>query len=198
MRQGRSGDSGGGSGQGCGPVQEQAQEGEDRGQTVDGSPADAPHGSEPAASPVSVGEDLPEWLRAWDRYEVLSFLGQGGMGVVYRARDRRLRRIVALKFIRAVSPQLAQRFGKEARAQARINHENICKVFEVGEVSGQKYIAMEYLSGEPLHRASARMTMPQKLTLIKEIAQALHAAHRQGIIHRDIKPAEVAGYIFRR
>ncbi len=157
--------------------------------TLDGSAA---AGAVSQPERVSVSLHVPDWLKQWDRYELLSLLGQGGMGVVYRARDRRLDRVVALKFIRAVSPTTAQRFVQEARAQARITHENICKVFEVGEVAGQTYIAMEYLSGEPLHTAQKRMAQPQKLQVMKEIAEALHAAHMQGVVHRDIKPAKGA------
>jgi serine/threonine-protein kinase len=163
-------------------------------QTLDGTdPAAASHSAK-----VSVKLELPDWLTNWDRYEILSLLGQGGMGVVYRARDRRLGRVVALKFIRAVSPQTAQRFIQEARAQARIAHENVCKVFEVGEVSGQKYIAMEYLAGEPLHTAQRRLTMRQKLQLIKDLAEALHAAHVLGIIHRGLLFCYSATEFFRR
>ncbi len=150
--------------------------------TLDGTLVDASTALD--VVPVLVPLNLPDWLTRWDRYEVLGLLGQGGMGVVYRARDRRLGRVVALKFIRAVSPQTAQRFIQEARAQARIAHENVCKVFEVGEVGGQKYIAMEYLAGEPLHVAQRRLSLTQKLQLIKDLAEALHAAHVLGIIHR--------------
>ena len=159
--------------------------------TMDGSAPTASTQPEPGTAHPVVSLNTPDWLRQWDRYEILSFLGQGGMGVVYRARDRRLQRIVALKFIRAMSPKTAQRFTQEARAQARITNENICRVFEVGEVAGQTYIAMEYLPGEPLHLAQRRLLVPQKLQLIKDLAEALHAAHLQGVIHRDIKPANV-------
>lgn len=159
--------------------------------TMDDSAGTASTHSESATAHLVVSLNAPDWLKQWDRYEILSFLGQGGMGVVYRARDRRLQRIVALKFIRAMIPKTAQRFTQEARSQARITHENICRVFEVGEVAGQTYIAMEYLPGEPLHLAQKRLLVPQKLQLIKDLAEALHAAHLQGVIHRDIKPAKV-------
>ena len=166
--------------------------------TLDGSASDATTQPESGAAPVLVNLNIPDWLKQWDRYEILSFLGQGGMGVVYRARDRRLQRTVALKFIRALNPKTAQRFTQEARAQARITHENICRVFEVGEVAGQTYIAMEYLPGEPLHTAQQRLLVPQKLQIIKDLAEALHAAHLQGVIHRDIKPANARPAAARR
>src|SRR5262245_35451145 len=83
----------------------------------------------------------------WDQYELLGLLGEGGMGVVHKARDRRLDRIVALKFIRGGHPTLVMRLLQEARAQARIDHPNICRVYEVGSVKGRAYIAMQFVDG---------------------------------------------------
>ena len=96
-------------------------------------------------------------IRDWDRYELLELLGRGGMGVVWKARDRRLGRIVAVKLIRGADPNLAMRFVQEARAQARIDHPGICKVFEVGEVDGKSYIAMQFVDGQRLDKAAATM-----------------------------------------
>lgn len=127
----------------------------------------------------------------WDRYDFLRQLGEGGMGCVYLAWDKQLSRTVALKFIRSGSRQLEERFKLEARAQARIEHENICKVFEVGEVNGQTYIAMQFITGKSLHDSHSEMTLSQKVFVIKTVAEALHTAHRLGIIHRDIKPANI-------
>ena len=140
---------------------------------------------------VRVQLPLPEPLRRWTRYEMLDVLGQGGMGVVYKARDRRLGRLVALKFIRLTDPKMAQRFLNEARAQARITHDNICKVYEVDEVAGQPYIAMEYVDGESVLAISTQLSLVHKVKLMQDIAEALHAAHRIGIIHRDMKPQNV-------
>jgi len=140
---------------------------------------------------VRVQLPLPEPLRRWTRYELLDVLGQGGMGVVYKARDRRLGRLVALKFIRLSDPKMAQRFLNEARAQARITHDNICKVYEVDEVAGQPYIAMEYVDGESVLAISTQLSLVNKVKLMQDIAEALHAAHRIGIIHRDMKPQNV-------
>lgn len=127
----------------------------------------------------------------WDKYEFIETLGRGGMGAVYRARDRRLGRLVALKFIHGDDPGMIQRFLQEARAQARLDHPYICKVYEVGSVDNKPYIAMELVEGRTLDRASAQLALPEKLQLLKEAAEALHSAHEQGIIHRDIKPSNI-------
>jgi eukaryotic-like serine/threonine-protein kinase len=127
----------------------------------------------------------------WDRYHFERVLGEGGMGTVFLARDPRLNRFVALKFIRGDNPRLIKRFVQEAKAQARIDHEHVCKVYEVGEVEGKQYIAMQYIPGESVQSAGAKMSLEQKAKVIKDAAEALHAAHRMGIIHRDIKPANI-------
>lgn len=134
----------------------------------------------------------------WDKYEFLEILGRGGMGVVYKARDRRLGRVVALKFIHGDDPVLLQRFMQEARAQARLMHPHICKVYEVGVVDQRPYIAMEYVAGQTLDKAVANLGLIDKLRIIKDAAEAIHAAHELGIIHRDIKPSELAGHRARR
>src|SRR4051812_26145315 len=101
--------------------------------------------------PAAAATSLP--VTSWDRYEILGLLGEGGMGSVYRAVDRRLHRDVALKFIRGGDPRLTLRLLQEARAQARIDHASVCKVFEVGEVQGKAYIAMQLVRGDPLGQA---------------------------------------------
>jgi eukaryotic-like serine/threonine-protein kinase len=130
-------------------------------------------------------------VHGWDRYELLSLLGRGGMGAVYEARDRRLDRLVAIKFIHAADPYQTMRFLQEARAQARIHHPNVCKVLEASEVEGKAYIAMELVRGEPLSEAAASMTLADKAAVMRTVAEAVHAAHQLGIIHRDIKPANI-------
>ena len=127
----------------------------------------------------------------WDRSEFLELLGQGGRGSVYKARDRRLQRLVALKFIRGDDDRLSLRFMQEARAQARIDHPGICKVLEVGEVEGKSYIAMQFVDGKSLQQLRDGLSLIDKAQLIKDAALALHAAHELGIIHRDIKPANI-------
>ncbi len=127
----------------------------------------------------------------WDKYEFLELLGRGGMGAVYKASDRRLGRIVALKFISSDDPAMVQRFMQEARAQARLVHPHICKVHEVGVVDGKPYIAMEFVAGQTLDKSVRNLTLFEKLHILKDAAQAVHAAHEQGIIHRDLKPGNI-------
>jgi serine/threonine-protein kinase len=129
-------------------------------------------------------------LEQWDLYEILGILGKGGMGVVYRARDRRLGRMVALKFIRGDDVVLVRRLKQEARAQASIEHPHVCKVYEVGEFHGQAYIAMQFIDGQPLSVVQRELAQPDKVLTMAMVAEAVHAAHRQGIIHRDLKPSK--------
>src|SRR5262245_4316957 len=120
-------------------------------------------------------------LARWDRYEVLELLGKGGMGVVHRARDRRLDRIVAIKFLHSADPDATMRFQREARAQARIEHPHVCRVYEVGEIEGRAYIAIQYVAGEPLQVAARQMSLEAKIAVLRDVAMALHEAHAHGI-----------------
>jgi len=140
-------------------------------------------------SPAEHSGDYP--VTSWERYEFLGLLGRGGMGSVYKARDRRIDRIVALKFIAGAGERLKQRFLQEARMQSRLDHPGICKIYEVGEVKGQPYIAMEFIEGQSLQRAQPQLGLLDKIQLIQQTAEALHTAHERGIIHRDIKPANI-------
>ena len=129
-------------------------------------------------------------------YEIVSAIGAGGMGEVYKARDTRLDRTVAIKVLPehvASDPDLKQRFEREAKTISSLNHPHICTLYDIGTQDGIDFLVMEYLDGETLAQRLEKGALPldQALTVAIEIADALDKAHRQGIVHRDIKPSNV-------
>src|SRR5512138_511121 len=129
-------------------------------------------------------------------YEILGMIGSGGMGEVYRARDTRLDRVVAIKVLQghlAVSPETRQRFDREARIISSLNHPHICTLYDVGHQDGMDYLVMEYLEGESLADRLTRgaLPLPEVIKTAVEVADALDRAHRQGLLHRDLKPGNI-------
>jgi len=130
-------------------------------------------------------------LPRWKHYRDLRFLAEGGMGRIFSAFDPDLQRPVALKFLQQDDYDLAKRFELEAQSQAKVDHPNVCKVYEVGEWKGQPYMAMQLIEGESLAACQTSLNQEQKLSVMERVAEAVHAAHRQGLIHRDLKPSNV-------
>jgi serine/threonine protein kinase/tetratricopeptide (TPR) repeat protein len=131
------------------------------------------------------------------RYEILDVLGEGGMGAVYKANDRELKRTVALKVIRpelARNPAIVERFKQELRLSHQVTHKNVIRIYDLGEGEGVKFITMEYIEGKDLRsliREKKRFTPEETVEVIQQVCQALDAAHSVGVIHRDLKPQNV-------
>ncbi len=136
-------------------------------------------------------QQLGSEIRNFSHYSNLEHAGNGAMARVYKAYDRNLQRYVALKILKLSDPSLIQRFIREARSQAQIDHSNICKIYEVGEFQGRSFIAMQYINGKTLKQMSSELGAEVKIDLMRQIADAIHEAHRKNLIHRDLKPANL-------
>src|SRR5580658_10093072 len=139
--------------------------------------------------PLSSGDKL-------GLYEIVAPIGAGGMGEVYRARDTKLGRQVAIKVLpthMAANASARARLRLEAVAAARLDHPFICKVFEIGEERDVLFLVMEFITGDTLHSRlhSGSLALPEALRIAGEVAEALEEAHRQQVVHRDLKPANV-------
>jgi serine/threonine-protein kinase len=149
--------------------------------------------------PVSKLPDASDGLGQWrrlpladsDRYDYLALLGTGGMGRVFKVRDRRLDRIVALKALQYQDRETVGRFLREAKAMAQVRHPNICTLFEAGEIEGQPFLVMEFIDGKTLDKFDRELSVERKALLALGIAEALQAIHRLGLVHRDIKPGNI-------
>src|SRR6201982_4018523 len=126
-------------------------------------------------------------------YEILSAIGAGGFGEVYKARDTRLDRTVAIKILPSADPELRARFEREAKAIAALTHPNICTLYDIGHQDGTDFLVMEFLEGETLADRLAKGPLPpeQVLKYGIEICEGLEKAHRSGVMHRDLKPGNI-------
>lgn len=157
-------------------------------------PATGPSSSDPsylAAGYRQGGPFRATTLARWGRFENLGLLGEGGMGRIFQATDPRLQREVALKLLRRDDPDILRRFIQEAQLQAKVDHPNVCRVYEVGEWRGQAYIAMQLIRGETLQEAAKHLPLEALIRLMAEVCEGVHAAHRVGLVHRDLKPANL-------
>ncbi|HKC85877.1 MAG TPA: serine/threonine-protein kinase, partial [Blastocatellia bacterium] len=132
----------------------------------------------------------------FDRYQIISLIGSGGMGEIYLAQDARLNRKVAIKLLPeryTQDPERLRRFEQEAQAASALNHPNIITIFEIGEAEGRHFIATEYIEGATLRRrmAGAKLVVGEALDIASQVVSALTAAHAAGIVHRDIKPENI-------
>jgi tetratricopeptide (TPR) repeat protein len=151
--------------------------------------AEPPGATEPGLAPA--GLDGAEPRDAAPRYEPGEWVGEGGMARVYRAFDRQLQRPVALKLLRRDEPETRRRFLREAQAQARVRHDHVLEVYETGELRDRPFIAMRWVDGSTLLAIRPQTSLEEKVRVIAQVAEGLHAAHREGLIHRDVKPSNI-------
>src|SRR5580704_3321192 len=149
-------------------------------------------GKTPRFTPPTIEELAPKF----PQLDILEFIGQGGMGAVYKARQKQLDRIVALKILppqTAGGPGFAERFSREARALAMLNHPHIVTLYEFGQADGLFYFLMEFVDGITLRRLlnNGRIAPKEALAIVPQICEALQYAHERGVVHRDIKPENI-------
>jgi serine/threonine protein kinase/tetratricopeptide (TPR) repeat protein len=153
----------------------------------------------PPASPASAFSlpPLASGTIIGNRYEILQILGEGGMGAVYKSRDIELNRVIALKVIRpelASNPEILQRFKQELILARQVTDRNVIRIFDLGEASGMKFITMEYVEGQSLYQIlhkQGKLPVPEALEIMRQMLSGLAAAHREGVIHRDLKPGNI-------
>jgi eukaryotic-like serine/threonine-protein kinase len=164
---------------------------------VSGSPAGRSPSPQGANGPGASAILLQIGTVLGNRYEILELLGEGGMGAVYKAADREVDRIVALKVIRpemASNPEILARFKQELLLSSQVTHRNVIRIYDLGEAQGLKFITMEYMEGQNLHqilKQQGKLDVAESVDIMEQVASGLAAAHREGIIHRDLKPANI-------
>ena len=169
---------------------------------IPGATAAPPYvrGASPSLSPVSgisAFQGLQPGVVFGGRYEIMGVLGQGGMGAVYKARDRELDRLIALKVIRpelATDPAILLRFKQELILSRNITHKNVVRIFDLGEAEGIRFISMEYVDGEDLRtilRRDGKFAPKEAISVVEQVCRALDSAHTEGVIHRDLKPQNI-------
>ena len=150
-----------------------------------------------STSNISAFQGLQPGALFGGRYEILGVLGQGGMGAVYKARDRELDRLIALKVIRpelATDPAILQRFKQELILSRNITHKNVVRIYDLGEADGIRFISMEYVEGEDLRtilRREKKLSPKEAIAVVEQVCRALDSAHSEGVIHRDLKPQNI-------
>jgi serine/threonine protein kinase/tetratricopeptide (TPR) repeat protein len=153
--------------------------------------------SYPSTSNISAFQGLQPGVLFGGRYEIMGVLGQGGMGAVYKARDRELDRLIALKVIRpelATDPAILARFKQELILSRNITHKNVVRIFDLGEAEGIRFISMEYVDGEDLRtllRRPGKFAPKDAIAIVEQVCRALDSAHSEGVIHRDLKPQNI-------
>jgi serine/threonine protein kinase/Flp pilus assembly protein TadD len=146
---------------------------------------------------ISAFQGLQPGVLFGGRYEIMGVLGQGGMGAVYKARDRELDRLIALKVIRpelATDPAILARFKQELILSRNVTHKNVVRIFDLGEAEGIRFISMEYVDGEDLRtilRREGKFTPKDAISVVEQVCRALDSAHSEGVIHRDLKPQNI-------